>query len=229
MSYPSRIVFARWQQRLNRFAGQVWLDDHVERIHIQNTGRLRELLVPGAQVALMARTGAHRRTRYSLVAVHTGKVWVNVDSHMPNQVTAEALAAAAMPEWPPLQVLRQEVRFAQSRFDFYYEADGFRGFIEVKGVTLVEDGVAMFPDAPTARGSKHMEELAKAVRSGYAGWVIFVIQRSDAHAFRPNQAQDPVFAEALYRAVAQGVQVCAFNCLVNPDRVTWNAFVPVYF
>ncbi|WP_067932440.1 DNA/RNA nuclease SfsA [Alicyclobacillus kakegawensis] len=226
MIYGS-VVYGEWVERMNRFLARVRVDGQVERVHVKNTGRLRELFVPGRTVALEAADRSGRRTRYSVIAVRAGKQWVNVDSQAPNRVVSEALMAGQLAEFGTASGVTREVRYGQSRFDISYESPRARGFIEVKGVTLVADGVAKFPDAPTDRGTRHIYELVDAVRNGYEGTVFFLIQRQDARAFAPNREMDAKFAEALEFAARHGVRVLAYGCRVEADRLQLGDPVPV--
>jgi sugar fermentation stimulation protein A len=221
------VVYAEWIERMNRFLARVRVGGEVELVHVKNTGRLRELFVRGTEVALEVADGANRKTRYSVIAVRAGNQWVNVDSQVPNQVVSEALLAGEIAAFGTASVVKREVRFGQSRFDIYYESPQSRGFIEVKGVTLVDDGVAKFPDAPTDRGTKHIYELVDAVKHGYHGAVFFLIQRQDAHAFAPNRDMDPKFAEALAFAATSGVRILAYGCKVEADKLQLGDPVPV--
>ena len=186
--------------RPNRFIAHVELDGQVEVCHVKNTGRCRELLTPRA---------------------------VNMDSQAPNKVVAEWLASGEL--LPGLTLLKPECRYGASRFDFYAETQQQRMFIEVKGVTLEENGVAMFPDAPTERGIKHLDELAQAVRYGYAAAVIFVIQMRGVTSFTPNRRTHAAFAEALRRAQQAGVQVLAYDCDVTSDGLSLGKQIPCCF
>jgi sugar fermentation stimulation protein A len=211
-------VFAR---RLNRFVAEVEIDGSAEKVHVKNTGRLADWLVPGNAVALEEagpdRDG--RKTRYSLIAARRRDGWVNIDSQAPNAVVREALMAGRIAELPSVRSLRGEASYGGSRFDFHFD-DGVReGFIEVKGVTLERGGTALFPDAPTARGARHLEELAKAAESGYAAFVLFLVQMEGCRRFMPHGELDPRFAEALRRAARAGVRVLAYDSVVSPDEI----------
>lgn len=205
--------------RDNRFIARVALPGGVEAVHVRNTGRLGEILIPGAEVLLAPGAAPGRKTRYTLVAAYRGDRLVNIDSLAPNRLVYEAVAAGALPEIGGVDTLRGEVGFRGSRFDLYFEAGNRRGFIEIKGVTLESGGVAMFPDAPTARGTRHLHELAAAVSAGYEGYAVFVIQMAGVGAFRPNTVTDPAFGEALRAAALAGVRVAAYDCKVAPGRV----------
>ena len=203
--------------RPNRFVARVEVDGAEAVCHVKNTGRCRELLVPGARIYLEACGKPGRKTDFDLIAVEKGERLINMDAQAPNRVFGEwARAGRFIPE---LTLLRPETTFGASRFDFYWEAPGRRGFVEVKGVTLEEDGVVRFPDAPTLRGVKHLEELIAAKEAGYEAAVCFVVQMGDVEWMEPNDRTHPEFGEALRRAARAGVQVLALDCAVQPDRL----------
>lgn len=226
MHYP-HVCRARFVARPNRFVARVALPDGTGQVvHVKNTGRCRELLVPGAPVYLAESGNPLRKTRYDLIAVEKGPLLVNLDSQAPNRVFAEWAQAGGFR--PGLTLLRPETRWGNSRFDFYWEdADGAKGFVEVKGVTLEEGGHARFPDAPTQRGVKHLEELLRCRRQGYEAAVCFVVQMSGMADFAPNDATHPAFGEALRRAAAGGVAILARECAVTPDTLTLTRPVAV--
>lgn len=211
--------------RPNRFIARVQLGEQTVECHVKNTGRCRELLVPGATVYLERGTNPNRRTAWDLIAADKGGKLINMDAQAPNRVFGEWARAGRF--IPGLTLLRPETTFGGSRFDFYWEAPGRRGFVEVKGVTLEEDGVVRFPDAPTLRGVKHLEELVRARRAGYEAAVCFVIQMEDVIRFQPNDRTHPAFGQALRAAAAAGVEVLALDCRVAPDRLELNRPVPV--
>lgn len=219
-------VFVR---RLNRFVAEVGIGGRTEKVHVKNTGRLADWLVPGNTVALEDagpdREG--RKTRYSLIAARRRDGWVNIDSQAPNEVVREALMAGRIAGLPAVRSLRGEAAYGGSRFDFHFD-DGVReGFIEVKGVTLERDGTALFPDAPTARGARHLEELAKAAENGYAAFVLFLVQMEGCRRFMPHAELDPRFAAALRRAARAGVGVLAFDSVVSADEIKIGGPIPV--
>ena len=214
-----------FQARPNRFIAMVELDGETRRCHVPNTGRLRELLLPGAVVWCQFHPEPGRKTAWTLLAVeHRGTV-VNIDSQIPNRLAAEFVRSGGLGLMPDR--VQPERTFGDSRLDLYYEAGPVRGFAEVKGVTLNEDGTARFPDAPTERGVKHLHSLVRAVEAGYRAAALFVIQRSDVTRFEPNQARDPAFARALREAAAQGVEVRALICTVTPGALEITGEVPV--
>ncbi|WP_126424864.1 DNA/RNA nuclease SfsA [Brevibacillus marinus] len=218
MKYPDT-VSGHFIRRINRFVAEVSIDGKRENVHVKNTGRLQELLTPEAHVMLEATGNPGRKTRYSLIAVQKNERWVNIDSQAPNAVVYEALKNGHIPEFPAIRLLRREVTCGDSRFDLYFEGAGQKGFIEVKGVTLERKGIALFPDAPTARGAKHIGELTKAVQAGYAGVVFFLVQMKGCHAFAPHEQMDKPFAEALKIAEKAGVQILAYDSLVTGNEI----------
>ncbi len=216
----------RFLSRPNRFIARVELDGAEETVHVKNTGRCRELLVPGATVYLAEGENLNRKTRYDLIAVEKGSLLVNMDSQATNKVFGEWAAAGQFR--PGLTLLRPETFWGNSRFDFYWEDDaGHKGFVEVKGVTLEDHGHARFPDAPTLRGVKHLEELVHCHEEGYEAAVCFVLQMSGMTDFAPNDVTHPAFGDALRRAAARGVEVLAMECAVTPDSLVIDAPVAV--
>lgn len=216
--------------RPNRFIAKVLVDGVEETVHVKNTGRCKELLVPGCTVYLEKSSNPARKTVYDLVTV--GKAGadgscrvINMDSQAPNRLFAEWARAGHFV--PGLTLLRPETTWGHSRFDFYWEAGERRGFVEVKGCTLEEGGWTYFPDAPTQRGVKHLEELLLAKQEGYEAAVCFVIQMADVRGFSPNDRTHPEFGEALRRAAKAGVEVLAYECNVIPGEVYITTGVPI--
>ena len=228
MNYP-HLRGGQFLDRPNRFIAHVALDGEPVVVHVKNTGRCRELLVPGCPVWLEENDNPARKTRFDLIAVEkttpAGPLLVNMDAQAPNRVFAEWAETGGLR--PDLTLLRPETVFGASRFDFYWEAGPRRGFVEVKGVTLEEHGVARFPDAPTLRGVKHLEELIAARQAGYQAALCFIVQFSGAKYVTPNDTTHPQFGQALRRAAAAGVEVFALGCAVTPDTLTAEEFVPV--
>ncbi len=219
-----RVCPARFLARPNRFIAQVELDGRVETVHVKNTGRCKELLIPGATVYLERSDNPARRTAYDLIAVRKGDLLINMDAQAPNKVFGEWAEAGGI---PGLTLLRPETAWGSSRFDFYWESAREKGFVEVKGVTLEVDGGAYFPDAPTLRGVKHLNELKAARQQGYRAAVCFVIQMKGVDFFSPNDATHPQFGQALRQAAAAGVEVWAYDCAVTPDSLVMDAPVSV--
>ncbi len=221
-----------FRERPNRFVAFVEIDGKKHRVHVKNTGRCRELLVPGARVILEYHPRAReqgRKTEYSIVAVYKGDLLINMDSQAPNEAAAEWLESGGFEKATgsrPEQI-RREVTYGQSRFDLACSIEGKPAFIEVKGVTLEADGMVMFPDAPTERGVKHLQELAGAVKEGYAAYVLFVIQMKGVTCFCPNFRMHREFARALAEAGRAGVTILARDCLVRENGFTIDQAVKV--
>lgn len=216
---------AKFIDRPNRFIAHVELDGKTETVHVKNTGRCRELLVPGCTVYLERGTNPGRKTAYDLIAVEKGSLLINMDAQAPNRVFAEWAAAGGF--LPDVTAVRPEYRYGESRLDFCLETPGGLHLVEVKGVTLEENGNARFPDAPTERGVRHIRELQRAAESGLDAALFFVIQIKDIRSVTPNDATHPAFGEALREAAAQGVRVLAYDCDVTPDSLSIRKEVPV--
>lgn len=219
-------------ERPNRFIAKVVIDGKEETVHVKNTGRCRELLVPGAEVYMEDFEGrmGKRKLRYSLIAVKKGNLLINMDSQAPNYVVEEALTDGRIkpPGMGKLTCIKREKTFGDSRYDFYLEdEEGRKGWMEVKGVTLEDNGICRFPDAPTQRGKKHINGLAKAVEMGYTCQVVFVIQMNGMRSFEPNDATDQDFGDALREASSCGVSVLAYDCTVEPDSLQINSQIKV--
>lgn len=223
------IVMGKFLARPNRFIAHVETGEGVQVCHVKNTGRCRELLIPGCTVWLSGSRNPARKTKYDLIGVEKqtlrGILPVNMDSQAPNRVFGEWAGAGGLGFVPDL--LRPEVRYGDSRFDFYWEHGQERGFWEVKGVTLEEERIARFPDAPTLRGVKHLEELVRAKAAGYRAGVCFVVQMPGMKQVEPNDTTHPQFGEALRRAAAAGVEVLAAECTVTPESLTICGTIPV--
>lgn len=212
-------------ERPNRFIARVSVGGEDRICHVKNTGRCRELLVPGARVILQRFEPGKRRTEYDIIAVYKGDMLINMDSQAPNAVFGELLAEGGFVH--DVEAIKPERRFGDSRFDFYFEAAGRGCFTEVKGVTLEQDGVVMFPDAPTERGVKHIRELISAVRAGYDAYIVFVVQMERCRYFTPNRQTHPALADALVEARAAGVGIRAFRCLVTESSLRLSDEVEV--
>lgn len=219
-------------ERPNRFIARVAVDDKVITAHVKNTGRCRELLIPGAEVILQYHPGglaAGRKTEYSLIGVWKGDSLINMDSQAPNQAAMEWLLGGGFTRDTKLSVseVRREVAWGDSRLDLSFLADGEPALMEVKGVTLEIDHVAMFPDAPTLRGVKHLKELEAAAQQGLKAYVLFVIQMKGIRWFTPNMDTHPAFGAALQEASEAGVQVLAYDCIVQKNSMTVDQSVKV--
>ena len=224
MRYPN-IHKARFLSRPNRFVANCEMAGELLTVHVKNTGRCRELLVPGAEVWLAKSDNPTRKTAFDLVAVQKGGRLVNMDAQAPNAVFGEFVREGGF--LPDARNVRAEVRYDASRFDFQLETPEKTHFVEVKGVTLEENGVVRFPDAPTQRGVKHLKELQSASAAGYGAHAVFVIQMEDVKHFEPNDRTHAAFGEALREAARNGVQIHAFWCRVTPDSLVIAGEVPV--
>lgn len=226
MNYKS-ITPGAFLSRPNRFIAMVDIEGTVETCHVKNTGRCKELLLPGVTVYLEHSDNPARKTKYSLIAVRKRDTLINMDSQAPNQAAYEWLASGHL--FPDLALLRREVTFGDSRFDLYAESTkpDRKIFMEVKGVTLEDDGVARFPDAPTERGVKHIYELCKAAEAGYEAYLLFVIQMKGIKYMEPNDVTHKAFGDALRYAASHGVHVLAVDCVVTPSSMLIDEFVEV--
>ena len=221
-------VEGRFLARDNRFRVTVEVGGRLLAAHLPCSGRLAELLLPGRRVILARRLGAGRKTGYDLVLVQDGEQWVSVDTRLPNRLVAMALRDGRLAPLTGYDLVRPEVPFGRSRLDFCLEAEGRPScLVEVKSVTLLIDGLGCFPDAVTERGRRHLLELASATEAGYRAVALFVVQRGDAHGMRPHDEADPAFGRALREAANRGVEVYAYGCRVEPDRVEIVERLPV--
>ena len=210
--------------RPNRFLAHVEIDGREEIVHVKNTGRCRELLPPGAQVWCQVSDNPKRKTKFDLITVKKGDRLINMDSQAPNIAAGEWLRSGGLGE---IENLKAESFHGDSRFDFSFTLEGRPCLLEVKGVTLEEDGVCAFPDAPTDRGAKHLRGLTEAVKEGYGAYVLFVIQMADVKYLRPHDERDPAFGAALREAAENGVTVMALDCAVDVDSMDIRLRVPV--
>ena len=220
-----KLVEGSFVDRPNRFIAHVEVAGKVETVHVKNTGRCRELLTPGAKVYLEESDNPARKTKYDLVKVEKGSRLVNMDSQAPNKVVQEFIEQGKL--FKDVTLVRPETTYGKSRFDLYVEAGGEKIFIEVKGVTLEEDGVVRFPDAPSERAVKHVGELVAAKKEGYQVYVFFVIQMDGVKYFTPNDATHKAFGDALRRAADEGVKVLAYECDVTIDGLEISKEVEV--
>lgn len=224
MQYKN-IKKATFLSRPNRFIAICSIDGKDEICHVKNTGRCRELLIGGAAVFLEENDNKERKTKYDLVAVLKGDALFNIDSQAPNKVFYEWLLKGRL--FDDISFIKPEYKYKNSRFDFYVEHGKEKTFIEVKGVTLEEDGVLLFPDAPTERGLKHIEELCNAMNEGYEAYIVFVVQTEKAKYFTPNKKTHISFANALKEAEKKGVKIISLSCEAMPDSLEIKDFVPV--
>lgn len=220
-----RIKEGYFQNRPNRFIAHVEIDGIEEVVHVKNTGRCTELLQPGALVYVQEAKNPERKTKWDLIGVKKGERMINMDSQIPNYVVKEWIESGHL--FTDVKAVRPETTYGNSRFDLYVEHGEKKAFIEVKGVTLEENQVVRFPDAPSERAIKHMEELVKAVQAGYEAYVFFVIQMKNVHYFTPNRKTQPEFAEALANAERAGVKVLAYDCQVTENSIQIADPVPV--
>lgn len=219
-----QMVQGKFLRRPNRFVAHVEIGGREEICHVKNTGRCRELLQPGAEVWCAVSDNPARKTKYDLITVRKGDYLINMDSQAPNRAAKEWLERGGL---GPAELVKPEQKFGKSRFDFYLERNGQGMYLEVKGVTLEDDGVCRFPDAPTERGAKHLRELIAAKEAGFDAGVLFVIQMQPARWLEPNDGTDPAFGKALREAEAAGVQVLAVDCRVTEDSMEIGEFVEV--
>ena len=214
------IVKGKFISRPNRFIANVEIMGKKEVVHVKNTGRCKELLTAGATVFCEKSNNPNRKTQYDLISVYKGERLINMDSQAPNKVFYEYLQSGKC--YKDLTYIKGEYTYGDSRIDFYCESEKEKFLIEVKGVTLENDGVVMFPDAPTLRGIKHIDELIKAKKNGYRTAVAFVIQMDNIKYFTPNKATPKYFADALKRAEKAGVEILCFDCIVTENTLKIN-------
>ncbi len=219
----NKVVKGIFISRPNRFIAFVDIDGSTETVHVKNTGRCKELLISGCTVYLSVSDNSSRKTKYDLIATEKktdrGKyILINMDSQVPNDVAEEWLRKGNL--FSKNAVIRREVTYCDSRFDFYIEDGDRKAFLEVKGCTLEKNGVAMFPDAPTERGVKHIKELVKCLKDGYEAYLLFVVQMKGTHELRPNDETHQSFGDALREASLNGVEILAMDCEVTPDSIS---------
>lgn len=228
MIFNGEIIEGKFQKRLNRFEAIVNISDCDCLAHVPNTGRLKELLVYGAKIYLRKSENQLRKTQYSIILVENGDVLVSIDSaNVPNKLVYEALKNGCFEMFNDFTEIKKEAKYGNSRLDFKLSNNITDFYIEVKGVTLVENGVARFPDAPTTRGVKHLEELIQLKKSGTGAGVIFIIQREDACIFEPNDKTHKAFGDTLRKAYKCGVGMWAYKCNVSRTGINICSEVPV--
>lgn len=225
-----KVLSGRFLSRPNRFIAKVEVDGIEETAHVKNTGRCRELLIKESVVYLSLADNRERKTKYDLIAVEktlsdNQTVLINMDSQAPNGAVEEWLKKGGI--FSQNARIRREVRYGDSRFDFYIEDGETKAFLEVKGVTLEQDGIAMFPDAPTERGVKHIRELIACLDDGYQAFVLFVVQMKGVKLFRPNDVTHKTFGDALRQADKSGVKILAMDCVVTEDSIEIDSPVTV--
>ena len=211
-----KMVEGTFLARPNRFIAHVEIEGKTEICHVKNTGRCRELLPAGAKVWCLDAGSPSRKTRYDLITVQKGERLINMDSQAPNAAAKEWLMAGGLGK---IENLKAESKYGDSRFDFSFTKDGRQCFLEVKGVTLENDGICAFPDAPTQRGAKHLRELAGLAREGFGAYVLFVIQMEGVRYLHPNDGTDKPFRDALRQAKNAGVEILAYDCKITVDSI----------
>lgn len=224
MKYEN-IKEAKFLGRPNRFIAEILVNGKTEICHVKNTGRCRELLVPDAKIFVQEFNKTERKTKYDLIAVKKGERLVNMDSQAPNKVFGEWIEKSDF--FGKLCYVKAECKYKNSRFDFYVEAGERKIFVEIKGVTLENDGVVSFPDAPTERGLKHIIELSECIKDGYEAYIFFIVQMKDVLYFEPNRKTHPEFADALKNAEKKGVKIKCLDCRVLPDCLEAEDFVKI--
>ncbi len=215
----NNIVEGTFIKRVNRFIAHVMINGNEEVVHVKNTGRCKELFIEGRIVYLQESDNPKRKTKYSLIAIYKGHKLINIDSQVPNQVITEAIEDHTIKGFENLTFIKREQTYGNSRFDIYYECGDIKGYVEVKGVTLENEGIAKFPDAPTTRGTKHVRELIKGQEEGFINYIFLLIQIEEVHQFTPNNVTDPEFAQALKDAKQAGVVVRCFNSKITEDSI----------
>ncbi|NLW41255.1 MAG: DNA/RNA nuclease SfsA [Tissierellia bacterium] len=218
MKYKN-VVEAIFINRPNRFIANVVIDGKLEKVHVKNTGRCKEILTEGTRVYLEKANKPNRRTRYSLISAYKGDLLINIDSQVPNEVVYSSIRENKIEELIDVDILKKEVNYRGSRFDLYYEKGDEKGFIEVKGVTLEIDGLSLFPDAPTERGTRHIREIIQSVEEGYNSYIFFLVQIPEIKFFKPHEEMDKAFSHALLEAKEKGVNILAYNSLVTKDEI----------
>lgn len=231
LHYPfgTELVPARFIRRVNRFLLEAEVQGCLLPVHLHDPGRLREILLPGVELYLRPARGSDRKTAYTAVLARCDGVLVALDTVLPNRLLAQCLRAGVIHEFRDYALARAEVPFGRSRFDFHLTTAGIDILLEVKSVTLVRHGVALFPDAPTARGVRHLRELRAAARTGFCGTVLFLVQRADATVFQANAAIDPLFATTLAESFRQGIEVIAYTAELSLAGITLGRRLPVVF
>lgn len=221
------IVEGIFLNRPNRFVANVLIDGKNEKVHVKNTGRCKEILLKGTKVYLEKSNNPNRKTKYSIISAMKGDMLINIDSQVPNTVVYESIINNKINYFNNITLLKREVTYNNSRFDLYYETEEKKGFIEVKGVTLEDNGITMFPDAPTKRGRKHVEDMIKAVEEGYIGSIFFLVQIDNVNLFTPNKKMDKDFYNSLLKASKSGVKIICYNSNVTKNSISIGEEVKV--
>lgn len=226
MPLPPGLIEAEFIARPNRFLSRVKINGKIHDSHVPDPGRLKELLFPGARVLVEPKSGAERKTKFSTVMVYSGGELISINSQLPNRFVRFCLDAKLIPEFSDWQVKKQEYTLGKSRFDFLLEKDGQEKLLEVKSATLVEDGIARFPDAVTSRGTRHVRHLLSSINPHRSAAVLFIVQRSDAIGFEPHWDRDPEFASALETAVEKGLELTIYTTHLKPESMTLGTSIP---
>lgn len=220
-------IKAEFIERKNRFTATAKLNNEIVEVHVPNSGRMKELLESGAEVYLHRHEASHRKTHFDLALVRYNGFLVSIDSRVPNKIIIESIKKGLLEEFKDYKVVRGEVKYGNSRLDLLLEKDDKKCYVEIKSVTLVNGRTAMFPDAPTPRGARHLRELAGAVEEGNESAVVFLVQREDADNFTPNGVTDPDFAKTLKEVKARGVKIYAYTCRVDIESIEIVRSIPV--
>ena len=208
--------------RENRFIANIKINDKIHKVHVKNTGRCKELLVKNSKVYVQYVDKESRKTDYSLISVYKNNRLFNIDSQVPNKVILKGLNDNKILGLKNLDYIKPEKKIGNSRLDFYYEKNSIKGYIEVKGVTLEKNNIGIFPDAPTKRGSKHINELISLKKEGYENYIIFLLQFNGAKKFIPNWVTDKVFSKTLKKASSKGINILAYDSVVSKDKIILN-------
>lgn len=215
-------------KRINRFIAEIEIDGEIHQVHVPNTGRMKELLIEGARVMLKYHPAPHKKTSYTLISVEKDGIFVCIDSTTANRLFYDYLANGKLEEFSNIKDLKREVKYGNSRFDIGFIQNNQQVLIEIKSVNLVKNTHAMFPDAPTSRGNKHVQELIKAKSMGIKTAVVFIIQRCDATSFSPHWEMDPIFSNSLLEAYSKGVMIKAFCCSVDDKSIDISHEIPIF-
>ena len=227
MDLGDDLVEGIFLERVNRFLARVEVDGREVGVHVANSGRMKELFVPGWRVLIRPVSGDHRKTKFDLVLVDMGDALASADAQMPNPLLAEGVANGHLQQFAGYTDMRREVIFGDSRLDLMLEGPSGRCYIEAKSVTLVTNGIGLFPDAPSTRGAKHLRTLETVLEAGHRAAVVFVVQRPDASAFATSDSSDPDLADALRSALAAGVEAYAYNCEVTEHSIRLDQALPI--
>lgn len=228
MIFAETIINAQFIERPNRYLAIVNIDGKEVEAFVPNPGRMKELLIPGVEVGIRpAKKTEKRKTLFDLITVYYANQWVCIDSQVPNKFMYHLLTEGKLKEFKAFTEIKKEVKYKKSRFDFFIKNDKREAYLETKSCTLVEEGAALFPDAPTERGTRHLMELVESIEEGYEAFATIVIQRNDATVFRPNRKTDPKFADAFSYALDKGVQIYAYTSTINKGEILFHKKIEV--